>query len=225
MRNNPTLLSLLEAGATVELPNEVKLTGLPETRYIRISFAGTRQGQWSLDHAGLASAIEDGEKIYAEYRGDDFTDITGKGKKRWIGGITIMTKKELMDWPGADIAPDPKLVGNVKAYNIVNEDGEWLWGCDDRAEIRREWDRRLDGSVLEYGNTIAVRYSNDTGGIYDSVDEAEDAIAMAVTNEAMGPHGTASAPVEIYELRGRGMQSERVRQLYIDASVTLRARP
>jgi hypothetical protein len=71
---------------------------------------------------------------------------------------------------------------------------------------------------MKQGNRIEISFSDDTAGNYDTVAEAQDAIEMAATGEAMGPHGDACVPVEIREIDARG---QFVRKLFWRCSATL----
>jgi hypothetical protein len=62
-KGNPTLLSLLKAGATVEI-GEVRMKGDTKHGYIEIFHdLGGYQGQWNLDKEGLDCAIKDCNKM------------------------------------------------------------------------------------------------------------------------------------------------------------------
>jgi hypothetical protein len=87
MNANPTLLEILQSGARVEFANGVWLRGEPETAYINFGFDNHSHGLWSLDEEGLKNALNDADDIYAEWRGDDFSDIAKPGF-----GILIMTR-------------------------------------------------------------------------------------------------------------------------------------
>lgn len=140
---NPTLLKLLEAGCKVEFPNGTALKGDPKTRYIHVYLNDIDEGVWSLDKVGVMKALDDIEKMYAEYRADDFSDIAKPGY-----GILIYTAKDCQDYDEAMRYPTRHgPVGQPQPFNIVNEDGMWLDGANSRAEIRRKYLKRLENVV------------------------------------------------------------------------------
>jgi|WetSurSiteA1Bulk_404760.scaffolds.fasta_scaffold128917_3 hypothetical protein len=67
---NPSLLTLLKKGATVEFQDGFYLRGLPETKYIEIGFSNCRlldsQGLWSLSRNGLSDALYDLKQMRKE---------------------------------------------------------------------------------------------------------------------------------------------------------------
>lgn len=73
--------------------------------------------------------------------------------------------------------------------------------------------------TLLKGHKISILFSDETGGIYKSFDDAKYAIEMAVTGEAMGPHGNPAAPLKISEIDAN---NNPVRELHISANITFR---
>lgn len=63
IKGNPTLLTLLRAGCTVELPSGYALKGDTHNRYIKlINAGGGYDGVRRLDKGGLALALQDAEE-------------------------------------------------------------------------------------------------------------------------------------------------------------------
>lgn len=71
---------------------------------------------------------------------------------------------------------------------------------------------------MKQGHQIQILYHGDTAGNYDTVHEAQEAIEMSATGEAMGPHGDATVPKEINEVDEKG---NFVRKLHWRCSATL----
>jgi len=73
-------------------------------------------------------------------------------------------------------------------------------------------------AILPDGHILEVLFSDETAGNYYSVQEAEDAIEMAVTGNAMGPHGSPATPVSMVEVDSN---RNPVRKLHLRAKVQI----
>lgn len=131
------------AGGSIQLPNGITLSGNNNDGYIYISQGKKDCGAWSRSLQGLRSALDDAEKIYAESRRNDFSDIIDRSKRsRYIGGIGIFTAAECQN----NQVDYPKNRRSAMSFNIVNEDGLWLDGAGTRYEIRRKFIARLENA-------------------------------------------------------------------------------